>query len=88
VLRRMTINQTTITATELRDRARAHMEQLRGLLPDVTGDAWPAFLTLALVPLRLAKLDAAEVARGAPQADIPQWRRQWALWRAARRKRL
>jgi 15-cis-phytoene synthase len=43
----------------------------------------PAFLPVALVPLYLKALarshDPFKV------ADPPQWRRQWALWRAARR---
>jgi phytoene synthase len=46
----------------------------------------PAFLPLALVPLYLNRL--ARFARNPFQLiDVPQWRRQWTLWRAARRVR-
>jgi phytoene synthase len=42
-----------------------------------------AFLPVVLVPLYLTRLE-----RAAPSfrpVEVPQWRRQWALWRAARR---
>jgi 15-cis-phytoene synthase len=43
----------------------------------------PAFLAAAVVPAWLAKLDGAADPFGA--VDLPQWRRQWIIWRAARR---
>ena len=44
----------------------------------------PAFLVAMLVPSLLARLDAAAADPFAP-VEVPQWRRQWALWQAARR---
>jgi phytoene synthase len=67
-----------LTVDQLRERIAAHLQRARALLPGMPAEAWPTFLPLALVPLRLAR-------RG--QTDVPQWRRQWALWRAARTKR-
>lgn len=52
-------------------KARAAYAAFRARLADVPRAAWPAFLTVSLVPLRLAN----------PAA--PQWRRQIALLRAA-----
>src|SRR5258708_18688782 len=44
----------------------------------------PAFVVAALVPPLLARLDAA-AADPFQLVEVPQWRRQWVLWRAARR---
>jgi 15-cis-phytoene synthase len=43
----------------------------------------PAFLAAAVVPAWLAKLGRAANPFGT--VDLPQWRRQWIVWRAARR---
>lgn len=66
---------------ELRDRGRRHMdvahEHMRALPPQ----AVPALLPVALVRPTLARLE-----RSDPFAatEIPPWRRQWLMWRAAR----
>jgi phytoene synthase len=65
---------------EMRQIARAHFEVYRQhAVPQVVASA---FLPAALTPLYLDRLT-----RTAPFRlnDLPQWRRQWALWRAARR---
>jgi 15-cis-phytoene synthase len=69
---------------EMRLRARRHLEQCNARLPAVTSQLAPALLRLWLVrPL----LDRMERGNYHPfkSVDIPQWRRQWTLWRAARR---
>lgn len=69
---------------ELRQIARAHYENYRraaGVIPPAPA---PAFLPLALVPLTLDWLDRS-AANPFALVEVPQWRRQWALWRAARR---
>lgn len=43
----------------------------------------PALLPVALVPAWLARLERAE--DPFQPADFPRWRRQWRMWRAARR---
>lgn len=68
----------------LRDHARAAFARLRAAAPGVPESGAPAFLVTALVPPLLARLDAA-AADPFAVVEVPQWRRQWALWRAARR---
>ena len=68
----------------LRARARAAFEEFRASAAVMPERAAPAFLIAALVPRSLARLDAAAADPFAP-VELPQWRRQWALWRAARR---
>jgi phytoene synthase len=68
---------------ELRLRARGHLAAARERI----GDA-PAALIPALLPAALARptLDRMERRSYRPfkPAELPQWRRQWILWRAAR----
>ena len=47
--------------------------------------AMPAFLTVALVPRYLCAMDRADYDPFRSAVEVPQWRRQWTLWRAARR---
>lgn len=68
----------------LRDHARAAFARFATAAPDIPESCSPAFLLTVLVPQLLAKLDAAEVDPFG-EVEVPQWRRQWALWRAARR---
>jgi phytoene synthase len=44
----------------------------------------PALLPLAVVPLYLAAMDRPTYQPFETLVAVPQWRRQWALWRAAR----
>ena len=68
----------------LRDHARAAFGRFRAAAPDIPESCAPAFLVAALVPPLLARLDAT-AADPFASVEVPQWRRQWALWRAARR---
>lgn len=66
----------------LRACARAHFEAYRRSKGAVSPTVAPAFLTVELVPLYLDRL---ERSRNPLNPDpVPQWRRQWALWRASR----
>ncbi len=67
---------------DLRTLARTHIAALRAKRKQL-GGAGPAFLTASLVEPRLRL----GVGRDpfAVQEDLPQWRRQWILWRANRR---
>lgn len=58
--------------------ARFSLAQAHDLIGSVSDRVLPAFLPLALVNARLALME-----RKAPP-DIPQWRRQWILWRASK----
>jgi phytoene synthase len=68
---------------EMRALARRRLAEARAELSRVAPAARPAFLPIATVPLVLDRLDSTQNPY-APIASIPQWRRQWALWRMAR----
>jgi phytoene synthase len=68
----------------LRDHARAAFDQFRTAARTVPEACAPAFLVVAVAPPLLARLAAAAADPFAP-VEVPQWRRQWALWRAARK---
>jgi phytoene synthase len=68
--------------TALRARARAAYDAFRAALPATPEAVAPAFLTAALVPLWLRRLDRADPLT---PVEVPQWRRQWRMWRASRR---
>ncbi len=69
---------------EVRLRARRHLQQFNEQLPSVSAQAAPALLPMSLVRPVLDRME-----RGGydpfQTVEIPQWRRQWILWRAARR---
>jgi phytoene synthase len=69
---------------ELRAHARAAFAQFRGATAEVPDRCAPAFLAAAIVPALLTKLGKA-AADPFTLVEVPQWRRQWAIWRAARR---
>jgi phytoene synthase len=69
---------------ELRLRARRHVAAAARLLPGLPQDAAPALLPAALVRPSLDRMERSCYRPFAP-GEVPQWRRQWALWRAARR---
>jgi phytoene synthase len=69
--------------TEMRELARSHFDAYtahRASLPAVVA---PAFLPVALVPIYLKRFRGANPFR---RGEVAQWRRQWTLWRAARRQ--
>jgi phytoene synthase len=68
---------------EIASRARERLAQAARHWPSVPPAARPAFLPLAWVAPLLARIER----NSDPFApiDLPQWRRQWLLWRAARR---
>jgi phytoene synthase len=67
----------------LRNHARAAFGRFHAAASSIPESCAPAFLVAALVPPLLARLDA--TADPFEPVDVPQWRRQWVLWRAARR---
>jgi phytoene synthase len=70
---------------ELRAIAARELDAARAQLKSVPPHASPAFLPLALVPLYLARMERSGYEPFRTTIEVPQWRRQWALWRAARR---
>jgi len=68
---------------ELRQRSRQHLRAASELLGDAPGAIMPALLPNALVRPALDRMDKRSY-RPFAITETPQWRRQWALWRAAR----
>jgi phytoene synthase len=66
---------------EVRGLALRHLEQVRALLPTLPGHLVPALLPAALAGPMLKRLERSDPFSPRP---LPQWRRQWLLWRAAR----
>lgn len=58
--------------------ARDSLARTQALIGTIPERALPAFLPLALARARIMRME-----RGVT-ADIPQWRKQWILWRASR----
>src|SRR5262249_45158909 len=69
---------------ELRAIARAHFAAYAKAAAAIPSDVAPAFLPVTLVPLYLAALERHQ-REPFRLVEAPQWRRQWVLWRAARR---
>jgi phytoene synthase len=70
--------------TELRREARRHLAIARGLIATAPPEIIPALLPVALAPPLLDQMEQRSYQPFVP-FDIPQWRRQWLIWRAARR---
>lgn len=68
---------------ELRLRARQHLAAAGGRLGDAPPAVMPALLPVALVRPVLDRMERRGYRPFAPP-ELPQWRRQWILWRAAR----
>jgi phytoene synthase len=71
----------------MREQAAVHYAAARPLIEKAPPAVAAAWLPAALVPAYLRMIDrgAAEPFRS---LDVPQWRRQWILWRAARSGRV
>jgi 15-cis-phytoene synthase len=72
---------------ELRSHARKQLETARERLAALPSRLIPALLPAALVRLYLDRMDQPDYDPFVTPIEIPQWRRQWALWRAARAPR-
>jgi len=69
---------------ELRGEARAHLDAARAAYAAAPPALAPALLPVALVPPLLARMQRSDYDPFVPM-EIAPWRRQWRLWRAARR---
>ena len=68
---------------ELRLRARQHLVAAQRRLADAPPEAHSALLLIALVRPALDRMERQSYQPFSP-VEVPQWRRQWVLWRAAR----
>jgi phytoene synthase len=69
----------------MRGDAAAHLAEARVQLAGVPAVARPAFLPLALVDAYIARMERPDYEPFRTPVDVPQWRKQWKLWQAARR---
>lgn len=73
------------TLKELREIARSHLKRLVSLTDTVPPAVRPAFLPVALVEPYLRQMERAGYDPYRTIIALPAWRRQWVIWRAARR---
>ena len=70
---------------ELRGFAREHLDLFAARRRALPTAAAPAFLPVALVPGYLHRMERRDYDPFKTPVDVPHWRRQWILWRAARK---
>lgn len=75
----------TSALAELCAHAAAQITALRGLQTSIDPASAPAFLTASTASLLLRRATNPGFDPFAEQLDLPQWRKQWILWRAASR---
>ncbi|MBD3846448.1 phytoene/squalene synthase family protein [Bosea sp. SSUT16] len=73
------------TLKELREIARNHLKQLASLSDTIPPAVQAAFLPVALVEPYLRKMEGKGYDPYRTIITLPAWRRQWILWRAARK---
>ena len=71
--------------TELRAFARGNLAAFAARRGDLPAAVVPAFLPVALVPAYLARMERRDYDPFTTPVEVPQWRRQWLLWRVARK---
>ena len=69
----------------LRHRARESLAAFEALLPQLPAATMPAFLPVALVPRYVLAMERPGYEPFRTAVEVPQWRRQWVLWRSARK---
>jgi phytoene synthase len=84
VLARRVTPELRAALAELRLHARRHLDDARALLASAPDAIMPALLPLAMVRPLLKRMERSGYQAFAPP-DLPQWRRQWTLWWAARK---
>lgn len=72
---------------EMRELTWRHLDAARAAMSGVDGKALSAFLPAALVPGYLRRMERRDYDPFRTPVEVPQWRRQWTLWRAAGRSR-
>lgn len=85
VFARQATTELRAALAELRLRARRHLTAAVNLAAAAPASIAPALLPAALVRPALDRMERRSYQPFKP-SDIPQWRRQWILWRAARRR--
>lgn len=73
---------------ELRGRARQHLAEARQAMAGMAPAALPAFLPATLAEAYLDRMEQPGYDPFRTRIEVPQWRRQWRLWRGARSGRI
>jgi phytoene synthase len=68
---------------ELRAMARDHLAQAQASVGSLAATTHPAFLPFAILPLYLTAMEHRDY-DPFTVTEVPQWRRQWRLWRKSR----
>ena len=84
VLAGQSSDELLVALAEMRELAREHVRAFKELLSAVPAAAVPAFLPAAVIPLYLDRMEVTSYQPFHTAIEVPQWRRQWALWRAVR----
>ena len=74
------------TLSAMRGWASSRLSEAEHQLAAVGAAARPGYLPLALVRGYLSLMERPDYAPFRTLVELPQWRRQWTLWRAARRR--
>ena len=69
---------------DIHEHARHHLDRMRSGIADLSNQLVPALLPVTLVPGYLARMERGDYDPFRTRLEIPQWRKQWRLWRAAR----
>lgn len=72
---------------DLRALVRSHIETFDARLPSVPDASRPAYLAASLCAAYIRQMEKRTYDPFTTLVELPQWRRQWILWRAARRWR-
>jgi phytoene synthase len=75
-----------LVLADLRSLARRHLAEAEGRLSDLDPTLLPAFLPLALVEPHLQRMEKPGFDPLHHSAELAPWRKQWVLWRGARRR--
>lgn len=73
---------------DLRSHAAKRLAEARAGAGAITGETFPAYLPASLTSLYLERLETLGSQSLSEIADVAQWRRQWTLYRHARRQTL
>jgi 15-cis-phytoene synthase len=82
IARRRSTPQLRAALADLRRNARMHLHAARPLIATAGSAVVPALLPLAPAGLILARMGRSDYDPFVP-VEVPQWRRQWLIWRAA-----
>jgi phytoene synthase len=69
---------------DFRRQAHGHLDRIRDAVRGLPDRLVPALLPVTLVRRYLDRMDRGDYEPFRTPVDVPQWRKQWLLWRAAR----